>query len=555
MTSLERMLAGRYLKLLVPRTNKLHFLSLGMAVIALAIHVAYYWMAHRPASSIAPRPGDTSLLLMLQWARPLSLMLLVMVAFFVVLVQHLTIFSTISTYALFLGTGAMVVVLSVMSGFEKDLKRKILGTNAHMVVTVPDRPFTEYREVAPRLAGASGVAAVTPFLSNEVMISSASNLSGVVLKGIDPTSVGAVTDLSRNLEQGGLDYIAHPEKLKASLFEPELEPGTKPADGAARADKPGGTNSTNGTNSLNKAGEPAQPQGGAPDKDKDKGKEAGDDQGDEDLPPPPPRRVLPTVIIGRELAKTLHSYLGDEVNLVSPMGDIGPTGPIPRSRPFRVGGVFYSGMYEYDSKYIYVAIPAAQKFLGLDDEITGFELKLQNLDDTERPAAEIQRSLGPEFAVQSWQELNRHLFSALAVEQLAMFIVLCFVILVASFSIVANGIMLVREKGREIAILKSMGIQDRAVLRTFLFIGLFMGGIGTLVGVASGVAASLELRTIGPEINSDVFYISKLPVELNPYEIGSVAAAALSIALLAILYPALQAARLRPVEGLRYDRN
>jgi lipoprotein-releasing system permease protein len=260
------------------------------------------------------------------------------------------------------------------------------------------------------------------------------------------------------------------------------------------------------------------------------------------------------VIIGRELAKTLHSYLGDEVNLISPMGDIGPTGPIPRSRPFRVGGIFYSGMYEYDSKYIYIAIPAAQKFLGLEDEITGFELKLERLEDTERPAQEIQRRLGSGFEVQSWQELNRHLFSALAVEQLAMFVVLCFVILVASFSIAANGIMLVSEKGREIAILKSMGIQDRAVLRTFLYVGLFMGGIGTLTGVASGVAASLELRNIAPEINSDVFYISKLPVEINPYEIAAVAAAALFIALLAILYPALQAARLRPVEGLRRDR-
>jgi lipoprotein-releasing system permease protein len=533
-TSLEWMLAGRYLKLLVPRTSKLHVLSLVMAVLALAVHGAYYWMSRQPAAPLPP--GQMSLLLYLQWARPLSLMLLVMVAFFVVLVQHLTIFSTISTYALFLGTGAMVVVLSVMSGFEKDLKRKILGTNAHMVVTVPDRPFTEYREVAPKLAGVPGVAAVTPFLSNEVMISSASNLSGVVLKGIDPTSVGAVTDLSRNLEEGGLDYLIHPEKLKTSLLVPELEPEPKPkaADSAGTA-------------------VPAHQAaaGGAP---QNQGEAEGDED-DEDLPPPPPRRVLPTVIIGRELAKTLHSYLGDEVNLVSPMGDIGPTGPIPRSRPFRVGGIFYSGMYEYDSKYIYVAIPAAQKFLGLDDEITGFELKLQKLDDTERPVQEIQRRLGPEFEVQSWQELNRHLFSALAVEQLAMFIVLCFVILVASFSIVANGIMLVREKGREIAILKSMGIQDRAVLRTFLYIGLFMGGIGTLVGVASGVAACFELRTVSPEINSDVFYISKLPVEINPYEIASVAVAALSIALLAILYPALQAARLRPVEGLRYDRN
>src|SRR6185369_16812043 len=130
--------------------------------------------------------------------------------------------------------------------------------------------------------------------------------------------------------------------------------------------------------------------------------------------------------------------------------------------------------------------------------------------------ADLKARLGAGFEVQSWQELNRNLFSALKIEKIAMFVVLCFIVLVAGFSIVANGIMLVREKGREIAILKSMGIRDGSVLRTFLYIGVYMGGLGTLVGILCGVGACLGLRYVGLDLDSDVYYISRLPVEMNP---------------------------------------
>src|SRR5439155_6422767 len=180
-----------------------------------------------------------------------------------------------------------------------------------------------------------------------------------------------------------------------------------------------------------------------------------DDKDKDERPlPHKPRKALPGVIIGRELAKTLRLYLGDDVNLVSPLGGIGPSGPIPKSKPFRVAGIFFSGMFEYDSKYAYLAIPAAQKFLGQDDEVTGLELKLKDPERTEPTLNAIRASLGKGYEAQDWKELNRNLFSALKLEKIAMFIVLCFIILVAAFSIIANGIMLVVEKGREIAILK-----------------------------------------------------------------------------------------------------
>jgi lipoprotein-releasing system permease protein len=198
-----------------------------------------------------------------------------------------------------------------------------------------------------------------------------------------------------------------------------------------------------------------------------------------------------------------------------------------------------------------MSIPAAQKFLGMEDEITGLELKVRDPDNTRPVVEHIQKLLGSGYEVQDWQELNRNLFSALKLEKIAMFIVLCFIILVAAFSIIANGIMLVMEKGREIAILKSMGASDRMILVVFIVLGLYMGGLGTVAGIAVGVCACLALGRFGLALDQDVYYITQLPVRMNPWEIAAVFAAAITIAILATLYPAWIAARLKPVEGLR----
>jgi lipoprotein-releasing system permease protein len=481
------------------------------------------------------RPPPQALESVLRYGFVGALVLAVLVGIFVVLARRFTIFTTISTFGLFLGSAALVIVLSVMSGFEQDLKHKILGANAHVLVTVPEGSFVAYEKPAAAVRQVKGVESVTPYLSNEVMISSQSNLAGVVLKGIDPATAEAVTDLSKQMEQGSLDNLVHPEKLLEVAGPRELLDDDEEDD-------------------------PAPPKSDKGDKGaKKKTVFAPVDSHGKVLPAPPPRaarKVLPGVIIGRELAKNLRLFLGDDVNIISPMGDIGPTGPIPRSRSFRIAGIFYSGMYEYDSKSIYMTIPAAQKFLVMKDEITGLEVRIADPEHSERTAAAIERALAGEptkYEVQDWKELNRNLFSALKVEKVAMFVVLCFVILVAGFSIIANGIMLVREKEREIAILKSMGAPDRTVLRTFLFMGLSMGAIGIGVGIAVGILSCVLLARYGIALDTDVYYIAKLPVQMNPYEIAAVCAAAMGIALAATLYPALVAARLRPVDGLRYD--
>jgi lipoprotein-releasing system permease protein len=263
-------------------------------------------------------------------------------------------------------------------------------------------------------------------------------------------------------------------------------------------------------------------------------------------------RDIPGLLIGPELARSLQVRLGDEVNVVTPRGEIGPMGPIPRSRPFRVVGIFYSGMYEYDANFAYTALEDALGFLDYEGP-TGIEIKTVDVDASVGIARLIQQAMGDDVRVLDWQELNRSLFFALKLEKIAMFVVLTFIILVASFSIVAMLIMIVIEKGREIAILKSMGATDAGVMRTFMLQGTVIGTVGAVAGLILGLGICYFLATVGLPLDSEVYYISTLPVEVDPVEIVLIVVCAVVISLLATIYPSFQAARLRPVEGLRYD--
>lgn len=439
----------------------------------------------------------------------------------------LTIISILSICGVAISSCALSSVVSVMGGFSNDLKRKILGNNAHIVIdTTPGTPFDDYEPLLDKLRKVPGVVGATPVVHGEVMASSSSNLAGVVVTGIDPASIEGVIELSHNLEVGKLEYLEHPELLKRLPASEVIGLG------------PGGEPYIKGPEltPFDDPNDPIDPSIRAA------------------LTEKPDR---PGIIVGRELAKTLHLYVGDELTLVSPLGDLGPMGIMPRTKRFRIAGIFYSGMYEYDATYVYAMLDMAQEYFQTGGKISAIEIKI---DDAERSGnvtplvEEIVEAAGrTDLRVRDWREINKNLFSALKLERIVTFIILSIAITVASFCIVCTLLLMVTEKGKEIAILKAIGASDGSILRTFMMEGMIIGGIGTVFGVVTGLAVCTGLSWFGLRLDPDVYYIDRLPINVSGWEFLGVAVAAFTICTLSTIYPAYAASRLRPVDGLRYE--
>jgi lipoprotein-releasing system permease protein len=430
----------------------------------------------------------------------------------------------------------LTTVLSVMGGFSNDLKQKILATNAHVVVDnfggdlagAPDASGAiehDWRELLERVRRVPGVAAATPVVQGEAMMNARTNNHGIQLKGIEPASYTAVSRVLDERDKGEVAHIERPELLFEEVRQRRLRlyGGDSPDDRAPDA----GTATDAGPAPADAvAAEPAA---------------AGS----------PRQRVLPTVFVGRELAKSLRLYVGEEVNIIAPLGDIGPAGPIPKSRPFRVAGVFFSGMYEFDSLYVYAARGEVQRFLRKGDRISEVQVAVADPDRADEVAGRISAELGGRLRIRPWQELNASLFSALKLEKIVMFIFLSLAILVASFCIIATLSMLVIEKTGEISVLMTLGAGTRAVMRIFRFEGLLIGLVGTVSGLLVGFGLSASLEHIGLPIDPEVWYIDRLPVMISPLEFALVGAAALITTQLATLFATHIAAKPNPVEGLK----
>jgi lipoprotein-releasing system permease protein len=263
---------------------------------------------------------------------------------------------------------------------------------------------------------------------------------------------------------------------------------------------------------------------------------------------------LPGLIVGKELARQLSLVVGDPVSVVSPMGTPSAAGLVPRVRRFAVVGVFDSGMSEYDASLVYMSIVDAQRFFDLTDAATGIEIRVRDLYQASRVAAAISKELGFPYRVRDWMEVNHNLFSALTLEKTVYFIVLMLIILVAAFNIVATLIMVVMEKRKDIAILKSMGATAASVARVFVYKGLIIGVVGTLLGNLGGYLGCVALQRYEfIKLPADVFYVSTVPAKMYPEYFAAVTLASLLICLLATIYPARQAARLVPVDVIRYE--
>jgi lipoprotein-releasing system permease protein len=438
----------------------------------------------------------------------------------------LTLISGLSIFAVALASFSLSAAISVMGGFSADLKRKILGNNAHIVVdTTAQSPWGDYEPTLARVRAQKGVLAATPVVEGEVMASSASNLAGVIVHGIDPETIGNVIDLRKNVEapvnvEDKLAYLENPELLRRVPADEVIGIG------------PGGEEYTKGPD-LPGLGDDLDP------------------SVTEVLGKPPLR---PGLVIGRELAKTLHVYVGDEVTLVSPLGDLGPMGVLPKTRKFRIAAIFYSGMYEYDATHVYTTLDEAQSYFAMPGQISAIEVKVDDAENADRLTPAVVGDVGrPELRVRDWREMNKNLFSALKLERIATFLILSIEIIVASFCIVCTLLLMMTEKSKEIAILKALGATDGTILRTFMTEGIIIGGIGTVLGVSTGVAMCTGLAWFGLRLDPDVYYIDRLPINVSAWDYAAVTLAALTICTIATIFPAKQAAQLRPVDGLRYE--
>lgn len=268
------------------------------------------------------------------------------------------------------------------------------------------------------------------------------------------------------------------------------------------------------------------------------------------------------IILGVELSRTLGAGVGDVIGMLAPSVRMTPLGVIPNIKMVEVVGLFQSGMYEYDSNLAFISIDSAQKLFNMDNQVTGVEVKVQDIDLAWKTAESLQKTLGFPYVVRDWMQMNKNLFSALQLEKITMFIILILIILVAAFNIISTLFMVVMEKTKDIAILKSMGATSNSIMKIFSMQGLIIGLVGTGVGVAAGFTIVPNLNEIVGFIEdvfhiqafpSDVYYLDRLPSEIQYFDSFLIIVFSIVICFAASLYPAWRAARLDPADGLRYE--
>ena len=384
-----------------------------------------------------------------------------------------------SFLGIMLGVATLIVVLSVMNGFRKELLDKIVGINGHIFIAPIDRPLTDYAEVADRISRVAGVRRAIPMVEGQAFASSPYQGSGVLVRGVRGADMPKIQAIAGNLRQGSLDN-----------FE----------------------------------------EGGG-------------------------------VAIGRRLAESLSLQAGDTVTLITPRGAATPFGTAPRIKGYPVAAVFEIGMSEFDATFVYMPLKEAQAYFNREGDVTVIEVFLDNADKVDEARQAIEMAAERPILMTDWRQRNRTFFAALEVERNVMFLILMLIVLVAALNIISGLIMLVKDKSSDIAILRTMGATRGAVMRVFLITGASIGILGTLAGFGLGLLLATNVESIRQLISSltstnlfpaELYFLSRLPADVDATEVATVTAFAIVLSLVATLYPSWRAARLDPVQALRY---
>ncbi len=374
-----------------------------------------------------------------------------------------------------LGVAALIVTLAIMNGFQSDIKKKIVDAQAHITVYGRMRAG-DLGAVKAALQRDPRVAAASPFVLGQAILTFDNRSTGVVVKGLSPSGEFSVNNLKASLTRGSWDGLSAPG-----------------ADGA------------------------------------------------------------PGLVLGEELAKNLGLWLGDEAVLVSPQGTATGMGLLPKMRKFRVVGMVRTGYYEFDNTMAYCSIDAAGDFFGTAGGANGVGVRLKDIRDAGRVAAALRKELGFSYTVKTYADMNQTLFAALKLEKFVMSLVLALIILVATFNIASNLLMMSVEKLRDIGILRAMGAGPAFIRRVFFWEGNLIAVTGITLGVLLGVGIAVFISVYPVvELPSDIYYVTKVPVELKIRDLLATVGVSYLLCMLSAVYPALRASRVSPVDAIRY---
>jgi len=389
--------------------------------------------------------------------------------------------SLTSMLGIALGVAALIVVLSVMNGFQKEVRSRILGVASHVQITGLDNQLGGWQAVAKEAAEHPQVAAAAPFVNGQGMLTFGAQVRGVLVRGIAPRLEEQVADIGSHMVAGKLEALA---------------PG----------------------------------QFG--------------------------------IVLGSELARALGAAVGDKLTLIAPQGLVTPAGILPRLKQFTVAGIFEVGMFEYDSGLALLHIEDAQKLYGMADRVSGVRLKLRDLFQSREVVRDLIGRLRADVYVSDWTRSHANYFRAVQIEKRMMSIILSLIVAVAAFNIVSTLVMAVTDKQSDIAILRTLGASPGGIMQVFMVQGALIGVIGTLIGVAGGVALAFNIDVVVPWLEQllnvkflsrEVYYITDLPSDPQRGDVVAIALVSLALSFLATLYPSWRASRVNPAEALRYE--